>query len=103
MIIYPDSGHGGIFQFHDKFAPVVAEFLGQQWPPRTALRKSRAKMSVTVQPQMYVRKPWPLHPAVDAHRPAPVRRDGPLEGTSLEDHLGQGLRLEEYRQIHLSR
>ena len=27
LIIYPDSGHGGIFQFHDKFAPVAAEFL----------------------------------------------------------------------------
>jgi len=27
LIIYPDSGHGGIFQFHDKFAPVAAAFL----------------------------------------------------------------------------
>jgi pimeloyl-ACP methyl ester carboxylesterase len=27
LIIYPDSGHGGIFQFHDKFAPLVVEFL----------------------------------------------------------------------------
>jgi pimeloyl-ACP methyl ester carboxylesterase len=27
LIIYPDSGHGGVFQFHDKFAPVVADFL----------------------------------------------------------------------------
>ena len=27
LIIYPDSGHGGIFQYHDKFAPVVAAFL----------------------------------------------------------------------------
>src|SRR5215208_5060131 len=27
LIIYPDSGHGGIFQFHDKFAPV--ELLGR--------------------------------------------------------------------------
>jgi pimeloyl-ACP methyl ester carboxylesterase len=27
LIIYPDSGHGGIFQFHDKFAPAAAEFL----------------------------------------------------------------------------
>lgn len=27
LVIYPDSGHGGIFQFHEKFAPVVAEFL----------------------------------------------------------------------------
>ena len=22
-----DSGHGGIFQFHDQFAPVAVEFL----------------------------------------------------------------------------
>ena len=27
LIIYPDSGHGGIFQFHDKFAPVAVAFL----------------------------------------------------------------------------
>ena len=27
LIIYPDSGHGGIFQFHDKFAPVAVKFL----------------------------------------------------------------------------
>ena len=27
LIIYPDSGHGGIFQFHDQFAPSRLEFL----------------------------------------------------------------------------
>ena len=27
LIIYPDSGHGGIFQFHDQFAPRILEFL----------------------------------------------------------------------------
>ena len=29
LIIYPDSGHGGIFQSHDKFAPVAVEFLAR--------------------------------------------------------------------------
>ncbi len=29
LIIYPDAGHGGIFQFHDQFAPVAVEFLGR--------------------------------------------------------------------------
>ena len=29
LIIYPDSGHGGIFQFHDKFAIAVVEFFGR--------------------------------------------------------------------------
>jgi pimeloyl-ACP methyl ester carboxylesterase len=29
LIIYPDSGHGGIFQHHDQFAPAVVEFLGR--------------------------------------------------------------------------
>ena len=29
LVIYPDSGHGGIFQFHDQFAPVAVEFLGR--------------------------------------------------------------------------
>lgn len=27
LVIYPDSGHGGIFQFHEQFAPVAARFL----------------------------------------------------------------------------
>jgi pimeloyl-ACP methyl ester carboxylesterase len=27
LIIYPDSGHGGIFQYHEEFAPVAAAFL----------------------------------------------------------------------------
>ena len=29
LIIYPDSGHGSIFQFHQKFAPVAVEFLAR--------------------------------------------------------------------------
>ncbi|MGV0813193.1 alpha/beta hydrolase [Mycolicibacterium boenickei] len=27
LIIYPNSGHGGIFQYHDQFAPIAASFL----------------------------------------------------------------------------
>ena len=27
LVIYPDSGHGGIFQYHQKFAPIAVEFL----------------------------------------------------------------------------
>lgn len=27
LIIYPDSGHGGIFQYYEQFAPVAARFL----------------------------------------------------------------------------
>lgn len=29
LIIYPDSGHGGIFQCHEQFAPVAVEFLAR--------------------------------------------------------------------------
>lgn len=29
LVIYPDSGHGGIFQYHEQFAPVAVEFLGR--------------------------------------------------------------------------
>src|SRR6266566_4643332 len=29
LTIYPDSGHGGIFQYHDKFAPAAVEFLAR--------------------------------------------------------------------------
>lgn len=28
LVIYANSGHGGIFQFHDQFAPLVVDFLG---------------------------------------------------------------------------
>lgn len=27
LIIYPNSGHGGIFQYYEEFAPIAAEFL----------------------------------------------------------------------------
>ena len=29
LVIYRDSGHGGIFQFHKEFAPVAVEFLAK--------------------------------------------------------------------------
>jgi pimeloyl-ACP methyl ester carboxylesterase len=29
LVIYPNSGHGGIFQHHHRFAPVAVEFLGR--------------------------------------------------------------------------
>jgi len=29
LVIYPDSGHGGVFQFHQKFAPIAVEFLAR--------------------------------------------------------------------------
>ena len=29
LIVYPDSGHGGIFQYHEKFTPVAVAFLGR--------------------------------------------------------------------------
>lgn len=29
LIIYPDSGHGAIFQFHEQFAPAAVEFLAR--------------------------------------------------------------------------
>lgn len=27
LVMYPDSGHGGIFQYHEQFAPLVADFF----------------------------------------------------------------------------
>ncbi|WP_112247596.1 alpha/beta fold hydrolase [Kribbella monticola] len=29
LVIYPDSGHGGIFQYHAEFAPIAVEFLAR--------------------------------------------------------------------------
>jgi pimeloyl-ACP methyl ester carboxylesterase len=30
LIIYPNSGHGGIFQYHEQFAPTAAKFLAER-------------------------------------------------------------------------
>src|SRR3954463_15579132 len=32
LAIYPDSGHGGIFQYHERFVPAVLEFLDADDP-----------------------------------------------------------------------
>ena len=32
LTIYPDSGHGGIFQYHEEFVPAVLEFLRADAP-----------------------------------------------------------------------
>jgi pimeloyl-ACP methyl ester carboxylesterase len=29
LVIYPDAGHGGIFQFHEQFVGKALEFLGR--------------------------------------------------------------------------
>lgn len=29
LVIYPDAGHGGIFQYHEQFVPTALEFLGR--------------------------------------------------------------------------
>jgi pimeloyl-ACP methyl ester carboxylesterase len=29
LIIYPDAGHGGVFQFHADFVPKALEFLAR--------------------------------------------------------------------------
>jgi pimeloyl-ACP methyl ester carboxylesterase len=29
LIIYPDSGHGAVFQFHEEFVPKALEFLAR--------------------------------------------------------------------------
>ena len=32
LVIYPDSGHGAIFQYHEQFVPTVLEFLDADDP-----------------------------------------------------------------------
>jgi pimeloyl-ACP methyl ester carboxylesterase len=29
LVIYPDAGHGGIFQYHARFVQTALQFLGQ--------------------------------------------------------------------------
>jgi pimeloyl-ACP methyl ester carboxylesterase len=33
LVIYPDAGHGGIFQFHDQFVPTALAFLARDASP----------------------------------------------------------------------
>ena len=40
LVIYPDAGHGGIFQFHEQFVPTVLDFLGQ-----SSRREARSTVS----------------------------------------------------------
>jgi pimeloyl-ACP methyl ester carboxylesterase len=35
LIVYPDSGHGAVFQFHADFVPKALEFLARQQRPET--------------------------------------------------------------------
>ena len=30
LVVYPNSGHGGVFQYHRDFVPEVLAFLGDQ-------------------------------------------------------------------------
>ena len=39
LIIYPDSGHGAVFQFHADFVPKALEFLARQQSPETTGRQ----------------------------------------------------------------
>ena len=32
LLVYPDSGHGSLFQFHDSFTRHAAAFLGSESP-----------------------------------------------------------------------
>jgi pimeloyl-ACP methyl ester carboxylesterase len=41
LTIYPDSGHGGIFQYHDKFVPELLAFLERE-PATTTTTPDRA-------------------------------------------------------------
>ena len=29
LVLYPDAGHGGVFQFHEEFVRVMLEFLAR--------------------------------------------------------------------------
>jgi pimeloyl-ACP methyl ester carboxylesterase len=42
LTIYPDSGHGGIFQYHHKFVPEVLEFLEGETAAATTTQPDRA-------------------------------------------------------------
>ena len=42
LTIYPDSGHGGIFQYHRQFVPAVLEFLDSETATATTTTPDRA-------------------------------------------------------------
>ena len=42
LTIYPDSGHGGIFQYHEQFVPAVLEFLESETATATTTTPDHA-------------------------------------------------------------
>ncbi|MBY4208011.1 alpha/beta fold hydrolase [Rhodococcus fascians] len=48
LIIYPNSGHGGIFQFHEEFAPAAARFLASDHyaSARSTERRDEAETAI---------------------------------------------------------
>jgi pimeloyl-ACP methyl ester carboxylesterase len=82
LVIYPDSGHGGIFQYHDQFAPVARRV------PRPLTAPSERRQERGYEARLGEEEALRLiDPAVDALRSAPPARHGLLEGPALEDHL----------------
>lgn len=103
LIIYPDSGHGAIFQFHDQFAPLAADFLNGT-PERDAAQPSATAGGTSAD------RPAPL----DAHKHFSssillwVRTDQPREAGMASwkgPHskiISASKGMLEYRQIHLA-
>ena len=65
-VVYPDAGHGGVFQFHEDFVKRALEFLRAPAPPhtfpRSGLRTSSAPRLTSWRPsptyQQLARPRW---------------------------------------------
>ena len=43
LVIYPDAGHGGVFQFHEDFVKRALEFLGEAEKAMKAIRRREVR------------------------------------------------------------
>jgi pimeloyl-ACP methyl ester carboxylesterase len=43
LAIYPDAGHGGIFQYHQQFVPAALEFLAREQNGASASSSGRVE------------------------------------------------------------
>ena len=75
LIIYPNSGHGGIFQYWEKFAPVAAEFLAAE-PP--GLPSGRLTRTAAADVRRWTSRPLRPRGRDDARQPS---RSDVREGT----------------------
>jgi hypothetical protein len=85
LVVYPDAGHGAVFQFHEELRQAGARVPMRAPAPPPAL--ARAGLSMPSAP-----RPTHWRPSSTCERPAITRRENGHEGIRREHYGNDGLR-----------